>query len=129
MDQQSSCVVGRLDALAVWASGTGPRPDGPMRMPLTYAIQTSTWDVTNAGQAIAHFPLEMKFSYAQLFSRFANERDAITDERMAWAQIAALANQPKPDAEEFRRLREAIGLARVWKMATRLAQGSRVVRP
>jgi hypothetical protein len=95
-------------------------------VPLTYALQTSTWDVSNASQVIAHFPLEMKLSYAALFSRFANEREAIDDERTAWAQVAALANQPKPDAEEFRRLREAIGLAKVWESRRRSNSGNMV---
>jgi len=115
MDGQSNCLVSRMDTLAAWASGTGPRPAGPILMPLLYSLQTSTWDVTNAGQVILHFPLESKLAYATLFSRFANEREAINDERAAWAQVIALANQPKPDSEELRRLREAIGLARVWE--------------
>jgi hypothetical protein len=115
MDQQHACVTARADALAAWASGTGPRPALPLRMPMTYNLETGAWDVTNAGQVIAHFPLEMKLSYAQMFARFVNERETINEERTAWARVVSLANQPKPDAEELRALREAIGLARVWE--------------
>jgi len=127
MDQQSACVTARAEALAAWASGTGPRPAGPVRMPLLYSLQTSTWDVSNASQAIAHFPLDLKLSYATLFSRFGNEREAITDERAAWAQIIAVANQPKPDTEELRRVREAVGLAEVWE-GRRISNSRNMIR-
>ena len=115
MDEQNSCLAGRMDALEAWASGTGPRPAMPVRMPLNYVLQTHAWEVANTGQVSSHFPLETKLLYAELFTRFENLRDAISDGRNAWAQIVALANQPKPDAEELRRLREAIGLAKVWE--------------
>ncbi len=119
MDQQNSCLLERMDALAAWASGTGPRPVGAVRMPLNYVLQTHAWEVANTGQVTSHFPLETKILYADLFTRFDNLRDSINDERRAWAQIVALANQQKPDAEELRGLREAIGLARVWEALRR----------
>jgi hypothetical protein len=127
IDVQNSCIRQQLDALDAWASGTGARPAGPVRLPLMYNMQTSTWDIANSGQVVAHFPLEMKVSYARLFSRFGNERDAISDERNSWVQIVALANQAKPDPEELRRLREAVGMARVWD-ARRRGNSANVIR-
>ena len=67
MDQQNGCLVARMDVLSAWASGTAPRPAGPVRMPVLYSLQTSTWDVTNAGRVIVHFPLNLKTTYATLF--------------------------------------------------------------
>ncbi len=114
LDAQNTCLRQQLDTLGAWASGTAARPVGPVLLPLLYNLQTSTWDVANSGQVVAHFPLEMRVTYARLFSRFGNQRDAISDERNAWVQIVALANQAKPDPEELRRLREAVGVARIW---------------
>jgi hypothetical protein len=112
MDAQNDCLHAKLAALESWANGTGARPEGRTRAPLLYNLQTSTWDVVNSGQVVAHFPLDLELRYATQFSRFENERDAINDERSSWGEIVALANQPAPEREDLRRLREVVGVAK-----------------
>ncbi len=109
---QDACMGQRLDALRRWAEGAGPRPDGVIRRPIYYTLETSAWDVANSGQVVAHFPLDQKLRFAQLYASFENERDTIAQERDAWQNIAAIAGEPKLDDGDRRELRHAIGLAR-----------------
>ena len=106
------CINRRLDALQTWAEGAGPRPAGLLRRPVLYTLQTSTWDVANSGQVVAHFPLDQKLKYATLYASLDNERDTIAEERNAWESIVAIAGQQASlDDEERRELRHAVGLA------------------
>jgi hypothetical protein len=109
---QDDCIDQRLDALRRWAEGAGPRPGGTLRRPIFYTMQTSTWDVANSGQVIAHFPLDQKLRFAQLYASLDNERDTIAEERDAWQTVVAIAgDQPVLDDAERRELRHAVGLA------------------
>jgi hypothetical protein len=109
---EDGCITRRLDDLQRWADGDGPRPDGAARHPLFFTLSTSTWDVVNSGQVVAHFPLELKLRFAQAYANFDNEREAVTEERNAWSDIAAIAGDPKLDDADRRELHHAIGLAR-----------------
>ena len=110
---QDVCINQRLDALQRWAENAASRPVGELRRPILYTLQTSTWDVANSGQVVAHFPLDQKLKFAQLYASFDNERDTIAEERNAWETIVAIAgDQSSLDDADRRDLRRAVGLAR-----------------
>lgn len=110
---QDQCINQRLDALQRWAEGAGPRPDGTLRRPMYYTLQTSAWVVVNSGQVVAHFPIDQKLKFAQLYASVENERDTIAEERNAWQTLVAIADdQPTLDDADRRDLRHAVGLAR-----------------
>lgn len=112
LDEQDECIRGKLAALESWANGTGGRPAGRTQAPFLYNLSTSSWEVVNSGGVVAHFPLDLEVRYAAVFSRLQNERDAINDERTSWGEVVALANQPRPEREDLRRLREVVGVAK-----------------
>jgi hypothetical protein len=109
---QDACMGQRLDALRLWAEGSGPRPPEAVRRPIYYTFETSAWDVANSGQVVAHFPLDQKLRFARAYASFDNERNVIAEERDAWQTIAAIASEPNLDDGDRRELRHAIGLAR-----------------
>jgi hypothetical protein len=109
---EDPCLGPYLDALQRWAEG-GPRPAGAIRRPVLYTLRTSTWDVVNSGQVVAHFPLDQKDRFAMAYGSILNERDIIADERNVWETIAAVAAGPVLEDADRRELRHDIGMARI----------------
>ena len=112
-DSENGCIRSHLDGLQAWADGDRPRPTGPVLSPVFIFLTTSTWEVTNSGQVVSHYPLDLRTRYAEVYGRLHNQREVINDERHAWAVVVALANERKLNDQELSRLREAIGLTRV----------------
>jgi hypothetical protein len=110
---EDPCLGQYLDALQRWADGAGSRPAGAIRRPVFYTLRTSTWDVVNSGQVVAHFPIDQKERFAMVYASILNERDTIADERNAWQNIAAIASGPNLDDADRLELRRAVQLARV----------------
>jgi hypothetical protein len=69
--------------------------------------------VVNSGQVVAHFPLGQKLRFAMAYANFENERDAVNEERAAWANLAAIADDTQLDNTGRRDLRRAVALVRV----------------
>jgi hypothetical protein len=112
MDLENPCIAARLDQLQRWAEGAGPRPGDAIRRPTLFALSIANWDVVNSGQIVAHFPLDQQIRFAQAYASFENERDAVADERAAWANLAAIASDAQLDDTDRRELRRAVALAR-----------------
>jgi hypothetical protein len=110
---EDRCITERLDRLQRWAEDAGPRPGDAAPRPILFSLSTANWDVVNSGQVVAHFPLAEKIRFALAYALFANERDAIADERDAWATIASIAGDAHLDDAGRRDLRRAIRLARI----------------
>ncbi len=112
IDIEYGCMTARLDELERWADGAAPKPEAAGRHPVFWTLSTSAWDVANSGQVVAHFPLDQKLSFARTYASFDNEREAVAEERTAWANIVAITADAKLDDADRRELRHAIGLAR-----------------
>lgn len=112
IDDENGCMTARLGELERWADGAGPKPEAAGRHPVLWTLSTSAWDVANSGQVVAHFPLDQKLGFARAYASFDNEREAVAEERTAWANIVAIAADAKLDDSDRRELRHAIGLAR-----------------
>jgi hypothetical protein len=110
--EEDPCLDRYLDALQRWADGAGPRPAGAIRRPVLFSLRTSTWDVVNSGQVVAHFPLDQKERFAMAYASILHESDVITEERNAWQNIVAIAGGPDLDDADRRELRHTIGITR-----------------
>ena len=119
MQVEDACIQRRLDQLAMWAGGSGPRPTEPYDRPILFTPATSTWDVANSGQVVAHFPLDQKMRFAHAYASVTNERDTIAEERSAWETIASIASDQVLDDADRRDLRHAVGLARTIRQRRR----------
>jgi hypothetical protein len=113
MGVEDRCIAARLDQLQRWAEGAGSRPSEAIRRPTLFALSTANWDVVNSGQVVAHFPLDQKLRFAMAYANFENERDAVAEERAAWANLAAIADDAQLDSTGRRELRRGVALARV----------------
>ena len=119
MQGEDACIVRRLDQLALWAGGGGPRPAEAQHRPIHFTLATSTWDVANSGQVVGHFPLGQKMGFARAYASITNERDTIAEERSAWETIASIAGEQVLDDADRRELRHAVGLARTIRQRRR----------
>jgi hypothetical protein len=109
---EEPCISRRIASLNAWAEGAGPRPAGATRPPNFFFLQTSAWEAANAAQVIGHFPLKTQLAYALTYSRLNNERGALEQERSDWAQVVAITNMPRAEAQDLRALERAVGMAK-----------------
>ncbi len=110
--QEDPCITRRIDGLNAWAEAKAAKPLGATRPPIFFSMQTSTWEAANASQVIAHLPLRAQLAYALTYSRLANQKSALDQERTDWAQAVAITNMPRADAQDMRALERAVGLAK-----------------
>ena len=105
---QSECVERRVRDLKRWEEGTrgGARVklDAELSGPRTFAYYTDTWEVAQAGQVAAHFPVEELTRYAQLYGQLRAMQGFQQAERDAWSQLLDFSGAEQLDPHDIMRL-------------------------
>jgi hypothetical protein len=100
------CYGRRLDAIAAWAKGQAPRPQG--HSVLLAGLPSTNWDTVKVG-AVAHMPLEERLGLATFYSGVDNQLGLIHQLRVDSQEMAGYLTREDLDPQEAHGLLRLVG--------------------